>query len=175
MNASVTTKVYVIITLLVALWCAGIVAAPMLKHTGLQSSGDVAYRFFSRVCHQDDARSFHLEGEKFGVCIRCSAIYFGFLAGLLLRPLFGVLKRSTLPKRALMIAVIIPMLVDAALNVVGVHASTTLTRVATGLLFGSVMPWFIVPFLAEACSQLIDKKKIQSPDPGVSNYVRKAQ
>ena len=64
---------------------------------------------------------FHVEGEKCGVCIRCSAIYFGFLAGLLLLPLSGALKRLPFPKPALIIAFMIPMVVDVVLSVTGVH------------------------------------------------------
>jgi uncharacterized membrane protein len=172
---SVSFKIYIIITMLVAFWCAGILAAPVLKHAGLSGSADIAYSFFSRICHQNDARSFHVEGEKFGVCIRCSAIYFGFLAGLILMPLSIALKRIRFPKPMLMIAVIIPMLVDVVLNGTGLHASTTMTRVATGLLFGGVMPWCIVPLLIEACSQLIYKKKIHSQDSGVYTYDGKTQ
>lgn len=171
MNISI--KIYIVITLLVAFWCAGILAAPMLKHAGLYGSADVAYSTFSRVCHQNDARSFHVEGEKFGVCIRCSAIYFGFLAGLLLMPLSGALRSLRIPGPKLMIAVIVPMVIDVMLNDTGLHASTTMTRVVTGLLFGGVMPWCIIPLLIEACSQLVQKKKIHSLDSGVYTYVRK--
>jgi uncharacterized membrane protein len=114
---------------------------------------------FSRICHQNNVHSFHVEGEKFGVCIRCSAIYFGFLMGLLLLPVSGALTRMRSPKPWYIIAVIIPMVVDAILNDSGLHISTTMTRLATGLLFGSVMPWCIMPHLLEACSQLLHKEK----------------
>lgn len=82
-------------------------------------------------------------------------------------PLSGALKRICIPKPTLMIAIIIPMLIDVVLNDTGIHASTTMTRVVTGLLFGGVMPWYIIPLLIEACLQLIHKKKIHSPDSGV--------
>ena len=175
MNRSLSIRIYCIFTFLVILWCAGIVAAPLLRHAGLQSTADIAYSLFSRICHQNDVLSFHVEGEKFGVCIRCSAIYFGFLAGLLLMPLSGALKRIRVPKPMLIITVIIPIFVDIMLNNTGLHFSTTITRMATGLLFGGAMPWCIVPLFIEACSQLINKKKIHSPDSGVCTYVRKTQ
>jgi uncharacterized membrane protein len=175
MNRSINFRIYILITILVALWCAGILAAPVLQHAGFSGTAHSTYSFFSRICHQNDMSSFHIEGEKFGVCIRCSAIYFGFLAGLLLLPLSGALKRITVPKPRLMIVFIIPMLIDVALNDTGLHISTTMTRTATGILFGGVMPWYIVPLLIEACSQLIHKKKIQSLDSGVCEYVRKTQ
>ena len=57
-------------------WCLAIVAAPLF-HWGL------VYAFFSTICHQLPARSWHLYGEPLGLCIRCTSISFGFLAGLL--------------------------------------------------------------------------------------------
>jgi uncharacterized membrane protein len=167
MNRSIALRIYIIFTFLVALWCAGILAAPLLAHAGMHRSADMVYSVYSRICHQNDASSFHVEGEKFGVCIRCSAIYFGFLMGLLFMLPLGAVTRLRIPKPMLMIAVILPMVVDAVLNDAGLHASSTMTRVATGLLFGGVMPWCIVPLLIEACLQLIHKKKIPSPDSGV--------
>jgi uncharacterized membrane protein len=168
-------RIYIVITFLVVLWCVGIVGAPILKLVDLHGSSDTAYSFFSRICHQGDARSFHIEGEKFGVCIRCSAVYFGFLAGLLLMPLFGVLKRLHIPKPTLLIAVMVPMLVDVVLNDVGFHVSTTLTRVATGALFGGFMPWYIVPVFLEAWRQIVCQNEIHSQDYGVRTNVRKTQ
>jgi hypothetical protein len=79
MNKSTNIKIYLIITFLVALWCAGILAAPMLTHAGLHGSADIVYSFFSRICHQNDAHSFHVEGEKFGVCIRAVPSILDFL------------------------------------------------------------------------------------------------
>jgi uncharacterized membrane protein len=153
-------RLYIFIAVLVALWCIGILAAPLLKCWGYSSSADAVYSFFSRTCHQSDVRSFHVEGEKFGVCIRCSAIYFGFLAGLLFMPLFGVFKRTCIPNAMLLFAVVLPMFVDVVLNDIGFHASTTISRVATGALFGVVMPWCVVPLIIEACLQIIQRKKI---------------
>ena len=57
-------------------WCLAIVAAPIFHFTPI-------YLIFSAVCHQLPARSWHIDGEPLAVCIRCTAIYYGFLAGLL--------------------------------------------------------------------------------------------
>jgi uncharacterized membrane protein len=64
-----------------AVWCAAIVAAPLFHLTFI-------YDFFSLICHQQPARSWQLFGEPLAVCIRCSSIYFGFLAAVIagLRP-----------------------------------------------------------------------------------------
>jgi len=58
-------------------WCLAIVATPIFHLTPL-------YVFFSAICHQLPARSWHIHGELLAVCIRCTAIYYGFLAGLLI-------------------------------------------------------------------------------------------
>ena len=58
-----------------AVWCFLIVAAP-LWHV------ELIYKFFSSICHQIPARSWHIGGEPLGVCIRCTSIYFGFLLSL---------------------------------------------------------------------------------------------
>jgi uncharacterized membrane protein len=175
MKRSSTIRIYTVITLLVGLWCAGILAVPLLHHAGFHGGADIVSSIYSRICHQNDVHSFHMDGEKFGVCIRCSAIYFGFLAGLLFMPLSGALRHIRIPNHKIMIAVMIPMLLDVMLNDTGLLISTTVTRVATGILFGGVMPWYLVPLFIEATLQLRQKKKIQSLDSGVGEYVRKTQ
>ena len=64
------------LTLLMATvaWCLAIVAAPYFH------SGPI-YFFFSTICHQLPARSWHIQGEPLGLCIRCTSISLGFLAG----------------------------------------------------------------------------------------------
>jgi uncharacterized membrane protein len=68
-------KTYAALLAGATLWCLSIVAAPMF---GLPW----VYVFFSRICHQDPARSWHLAGEPLAVCIRCTSIYFAFTASL---------------------------------------------------------------------------------------------
>jgi uncharacterized membrane protein len=58
-----------------ALWSLSIVAAPVLGLSWV-------YEFFSRICHQDPARSWHIAGEPLAVCIRCASIYFAFTTSL---------------------------------------------------------------------------------------------
>jgi len=168
------TRIYLIVIIFAALWCAGILASPLLKNAGYSRSPDILYSFFSRICHQEDARSLHIKGEKLGVCIRCSAIYFGFLAGALLMPLLGAHKKTRIPKPTFLIAVILPMLIDVVLNGAGLHTGTTLTRVITGALFGTAMSWCVVPLFIEASLQIIRQKK-NSFIRFRSIYVRKTQ
>jgi uncharacterized membrane protein len=168
-------RLYIIFTILVSLWCIGILAAPILKHAGWTQSANMLYSLFSRVCHQDDVRSFHIEGEQIGVCVRCSAIYFGFFLGLIMLPLSQALKRKHVSQREYFLFAALPMVVDVVLNATGLHASTTLTRVLTGALFGASMPWFVVPLFIEACLQLNPRNINHLSDSGVVPYVRKTQ
>lgn len=59
------------------LWCLAIAAVPLLDLSLLAL-------FFSTICHQIPARTWHLMGEPLGLCIRCTSISLGFLGGLLL-------------------------------------------------------------------------------------------
>jgi len=68
-------KTYAALLAGATLWCLSIVAAPMLGLSWV-------YVFFSRICHQDPARSWSLAGEPLAVCIRCTSIYFAFTASL---------------------------------------------------------------------------------------------
>ena len=57
------------------LWCLAILAAPILPLAPV-------YDFFSKICHQDPARSWHIFGHSLPVCIRCASIYFAFTLSL---------------------------------------------------------------------------------------------
>ena len=73
----VKTPVRALLVLGTALWCLAIVSAPLFDLPAV-------YLFFSRLCHQLPGRSWHIHGEQLAVCIRCTSIYLGFLAGLVL-------------------------------------------------------------------------------------------
>lgn len=172
---STSTRLRVLIIALVVLWCAGIFVAPILKHAGKEELANICYSFFSRVCHQDDARSFHLEGEKFGVCIRCSAIYFSFLIGLVLvlALKFSLISKSARP--LVFLVAISPMLIDIVMNDLNIISSTTISRVVTGAVFGVSMSWFVAPLLVEACLQILNRTKTQLSSTGVFHNVQKTQ
>jgi uncharacterized membrane protein len=168
-----TKTIYTVLVVLTGIWCAGILAAPYFLHSSATGEARELYAFFSRVCHQQDARSFHLCGEKFGVCIRCTALYFSFFAGLLLYPVVRSLRHLSLPSHKFLLAIAAPMVLDVCLNLAGLVHSTTLSRVITGTVFGFFAPWFILPPLVEAVHQLKSKKKISRT--GEVEYVGKTR
>lgn len=143
------------------LWCGAIVAAPVLAHSSPAFSS-IIYHFFQPVCHQIDARCFHIDGAPFAVCFRCSSVYFAFLLSLLLYPLFRSLDSEVMPSRLWLLAAVLPMIVDVGLDVATIHLSTTVTRVATGCAFGLVLPWVICPAAMTGVQELVSSTRLRS-------------
>ncbi len=139
------------------LWCAAIVATPVLaSYDGASAkAASFSYQFFSRVCHQLESHSFHLAGFKFAVCIRCISIYASFFLGLLF---FPIIKRTTIvdfhPARVLILS-LMPMGIDVGLVTIGIHESTTITRGITGLIFGLALTIVLVPVLEEFADKFL--------------------
>ena len=86
--------------------------------------------WFNLHCERDPARTPSLLGAPFGVCARCSGIYFGLGLGALLR--WPRLTSSALRRWVLLAAAL--MLADVALERWGVHGSWMAARIFTGLL-----------------------------------------
>jgi uncharacterized membrane protein len=139
--------VYLIILIGALLWCGLIIAAPLLLHAGGGALfwADALYEGFHRVCHQLDNRSLHLYGEPFPVCMRCSAVYFAFLAGTLLYPLIHSVREPRSPSRLVLILAVIPMLLDVVLGIAGISDVTAYSRLLTGTFFGFLIPFVVLP------------------------------
>jgi uncharacterized membrane protein len=85
--------------------------------------------FFSRVCHQDPARSFMIEGSPVAVCVRCLGIYLGAAMGALLR-----LRRT--PAAGLLVVALLLNLFDVAAAMLHWHGNLPNARFGLGLLIG---------------------------------------
>jgi uncharacterized membrane protein len=156
---------YRVFAFLSFVWCAGIFAAPLLQNAGMDGAAGVFYEAYGRVCHQRSGRSFSCAGRQLGVCIRCMSIYLSFFAGTLAFP-FSVRRKSRkmkrraipmtemIPPRTIALICFLPMLLDVVLNMTGISASTAVTRVVTGTLFGSILPWYVVPVFLDGCTRL---------------------
>lgn len=167
-------KIYSLVLFSTALWCLAIVMAPLLKSHGGDVGGhiaDILYFGFSRICHQFDSRSLHLFGAKLGVCVRCSSIYFSFLAGLLIVPLVRSARPRSIPPALWLVVGIVPMALDALLNDLGILLSTDSSRIITGSLAGVVLSFFILPLFTEAMMQIFVHRNLQ----GDSRYAGKTE
>ena len=156
---------YIAILAGTTLWCAALLLAPILDASSLFLWGGMVRDFFGKICHQLDERSFHLFGRPLAVCSRCATIYFAFLIGTLLYPLLRSLKSPVLPRRYWLVVALAPMLIDVAVEMVGIHEATNMTRALTGGLFGLIIPYFIIPAAVEAVQQLFN------PHPSLSNTI----
>ena len=103
-------------------------AAPLLAHSH-PLLALLIRSFYARLCHQDPARSFMVEGSPVAVCVRCLGIYCGAALASLLR----VVKFPA--KRLLAIALLFNLL-DVATATLDWHGSLPLPRFLLGVLLG---------------------------------------
>ena len=136
------------------LWVGLILVAPLAKANGLVSVSSPLYAFFGYLCHQLDGRSFHVEGEKFGVCSRCFGVYLGIVIAFLAYPFWRRIENiDPLPKFWLF-AACVPAAIDWSLTIFGIWENTYLSRVVTGGLLGFACGTFIVPSIVEIARNL---------------------
>ena len=140
-------------------WCVLIVAAPLLASFGGRSAltASYLYEMFSRVCHQLDSRSYHIAGFKFGVCVRCTAIYASFFGGMVLFPL---LKKTTiaLQKSSFILMIsLIPMGLMSGLRHSEFMRAMRSRGLSTGTLFGLALSIVLMPTLEEVTGQLLSR------------------
>lgn len=163
-NIAVTLKkqafrVWIIGLVMVVLWVAAIIAAPIAKANGLIAISSPLYHFFSFICHQISERSFHVADEPFGVCSRCFGVYFGLLFGFAVYPLWrNITEIEPLPRVWLFLS-LIPITVDWSLTIFGIWENTHLSRFITGLILGIACATFIVPAIVEITRNFTSNRK----------------
>jgi uncharacterized membrane protein len=152
-------RVWAISMLVVFLWVFAILLAPVAAANGLESLAAPIYKFFGYICHQMDARSFHLGNHQFAVCTRCFGVYFGLLFGFLSYPFFRRIDDvEPLPRFWLFLAMI-PIGVDWSLGAFDIWENTSLSRFLTGLILGAACAIYIVPALVEIFRHLTGRKR----------------
>jgi uncharacterized membrane protein len=134
-----------VLSALVVLWAAAIVGAPVLRSTGHSGAANAIYALFSPICHQISERSFHVAGEPFAACARCTGIYFGLAGGIVAYPIFRTLSNFSTPSRIWLLLSPIPTGIDFALGFFGIWSNTHWSRFFTAALFGVVAAIYIVP------------------------------
>ncbi|MBN2013808.1 MAG: DUF2085 domain-containing protein [Candidatus Altiarchaeota archaeon] len=131
-----------------AVWFSLIVLAPYLASVGCPFSGFL-YFFFSETCHQLPGRSFFLYGFKLAVCARCTGIYLGALVSTLFYPFFLPVDNKKTPGKFLLLFSLIPLGLDGGIQLLTAYESTNLLRFFTGLVFGGVLPLYLLPVYNE--------------------------
>jgi uncharacterized membrane protein len=133
---------------IVFLWVGAIVLAPVAFDYGW-GIGSTIYSFFSYICHQMPGRSLHLDGHPLAVCTRCSGVYFGLLAGLLVYPLWRRIDNVEPLPRIWLFLSLVPMGIDFSLKFLGIWDNTHLSRFLTGIILGAACATYIVPAVVE--------------------------
>jgi len=133
------------------LWCTGIYVTPFLA---TEQTAAFLYSAYHQVCHQLPEHSFHIHGSILSVCVRCTALYTAFFAGVLLFPLLRTYKLSITSNRYFIILLAVPMIVDVVASWVTGYSSTIASRVVSGALFGFGASLLIIPLFIEALQQL---------------------
>lgn len=174
----VARRSLLIFALAVTFWCGFILLAPSLRslgESGAWSSG-VVYEFFARICHQNEARSFHIFGEKLGVCIRCSGIYGTFWIGVVVWLMAGWKRGWSVPHRRWLLLAALPMVVDVLFHWSGIRGATDVSRIMTGGLFGAVLPLYILPAFSDAMVRIFASSKTPGlhSSQGETLHARKA-
>jgi uncharacterized membrane protein len=153
-----------ILTISAVIWCFLLLAAPLARANSYRLTAVTLYTAFSKICHQLPGRSFYLAGYPFAVCSRCTGLYVGFTAILLLYPLVRSLRVTEAPPRKWLFWAALPMAIDVAAQFLGVWHNTHTSRFFTGALLGSVTVFYVVPGWLDLVARI-----------GSSSLVRKGQ
>lgn len=145
-NAVLATYLAVLAFALV--WTAGIFLAPCLRSRSSHWAAWV-YAAYAPVCHQIPSRSFFLRDCPLAVCGRCLGIYAGFLCGTILYPLVRGFRPPPRPETRIFILATAPIGLDTLMNFIHLYGSPNGLRLATGIIWGLILPFYLVGGLAD--------------------------
>ena len=125
------------------LWAGIVIAAPFALRSGLATPAAIVYTAASRICHQKQERSFHLDGTPLPVCARCTGIYLSAAVGTLAG--WWLLRRRPAPPVRLALALAAaPSIVTWTLEHVGGVPFSNASRALAALPLGAVTGWLFV-------------------------------
>jgi uncharacterized membrane protein len=147
-----------VLTIGAVLWVAAVFAAPYALMSGnarLVSAAATVYSGAGLICHQRDARSFHLAGVQLPVCGRCTSLYVSGAFGAVLA--WMVSRRPRIPSntRRMLLVASIPTALSVVLEWSGLLDPTNVGRALCALPLGAIAAWIFVQSLrAEAPNAL---------------------
>ena len=117
-------------------WLAVVFAPPFAG-----AYAEVVRWLLDTVCHQNPSRSFHVFGEPIAACHRCTGLYVGFTAGVLVWPWLPILAARLAANPRWVGVFLLPLAVDWAIVV-----NTPASRFVTGLV--AAFPVALLPLVA---------------------------
>ncbi|MDH7488420.1 MAG: DUF2085 domain-containing protein [Anaerolineae bacterium] len=143
---------------LAAIYAGLPILSPYLKARGLELAGQLIFVAYRVACHQRPERSFFLFGHQMAYCQRDTATYTAVvLAGIAYALLRPRVKPLPLWGAALLV---LPLAVDGTSQFFGLWASTWVSRVITGALFGIALVWLVYPRIDEGLAEI--RKEIEA-------------
>lgn len=118
-----------------------------LGFTGPSNTVFDVYRFF---CGQVPSHSFYIAGYQMCLCSRCLAIYSSLLAGGLILAMFRYRRTIRPISWKFWVLGMVPMALDGGTQLFGWHESNVYLRLLTGVIFGLMTAWFILPQIEES-------------------------
>jgi uncharacterized membrane protein len=153
---------FVVTSFLFSFWLGGIFLAPYLRSISSPWASFI-YAVYSPFCHQAPDRSLSCFGQPLAVCARCLGIYLGTLFGLVLYPLIRGWRQVRAPKSKTFFVLSAPIVLDTAANFIKLWQSPNSVRLATGVLWGVLLPFYfitgIVDFLRQRQEGRSDRDK----------------
>lgn len=150
------------------LFCAMILAAPILLSYSCHRAASILYFSFSNICHQIPDRSFFILGYPLPVCHRCTGIYLGLLLGSLI--VIRFVHQSLHVRRTWILAACIPMLIDFALSYSGIWIGNVYSRFFTGLFFGYLISALLVHGAVEFLTDMPWRRLVARYSPLKKGY-----
>jgi len=134
---------YILTFILFAVFLSGIFLAPWLRS---RSSvwASLVYTVYSPFCHQIPDRSLSCFGYPLSVCTRCLGINLGFLLGLVIYPFIRGWRQVRVPEKKVFFLLSAPIVLDTAANFIKLWRSPNAVRLATGLLWGVLLPFYFI-------------------------------
>lgn len=112
-----------------------ILAAASLCSWAISQGASMQWRALFRImCHGRVDRCFELFSTPMPICARCTGIYLGLLAGLVLFPFMRWLRERTM--RTVAFIAIVPLGLDGVTQLLGFRESVNPLRIATGVIAG---------------------------------------
>ena len=102
------------------------------------------YKFFQPICHHNPTSTFTIDSVLLPVCVRCTSIYLGSLAGGLISIGISKFRKKNLDISVWVIYLpALLMILDVALNIFKLKEPEWSTKIITGSAFGIGIGWFL--------------------------------
>ncbi len=137
----------------------GVVGPRDFQYTISQIDNPVAKFFYDAGdvnCHQNSSRSFFLNDNQMPFCARDTAIFLGMAIGVLIIVFYSMELNIFW-----ILAGLVPMAIDGGLQLIGLHTSTNLLRLITGMIAGIVVGIALGYIVGELSGLAKERKKFK--------------